>query len=133
MKLLHKLLHALQTIPQNISGRHHPLFALSMIAVSGVLVIGAIAGIVVGAGRARSRSVPNKIPVAAPASLFLQNSLVPPPEPGVPDDYLLYRERKSMWTQQEVDRWFIVPNAEMLQELHNSNEKMISDLLKAAP
>jgi hypothetical protein len=54
--------------------------------------------------------------------LFLQNPLIPPQEPAIPDDYLLFRERTPAWPQAEVDRWFTAPDAALLR-----------DLLKAAP
>jgi hypothetical protein len=103
------------------------------VAIAGAVVVGGIVfAVVLGTGNTKT-PVPGPLPAAANVPLSLQNPLIPPQEPAIPDDYLLYRERKSAWSDEEVDRWFIVPDSNMLRDLHAANGKMISDLLKAAP
>jgi hypothetical protein len=130
-----KLFDVLQNIPHRLPEklRHSPL----VFTVAGVVVIGGIALAIVfgirGATQSGKTQVFRTIPVADTVPLTLQNPLIPPQEPAIPDDYLLYRERKSAWSDEEVDRWFTVPDSNMLRDLHAANDKMISELLRAAP
>jgi hypothetical protein len=126
-----KLLDVLQNIPRRLPGklRHSPL----VFAVAGVIVAGGIVLAIVLGTRSGKTQVSRVIPSAVSVPLSLQNPLIPPQQPAIPDDYLLYRERKSAWSDEEVDRWFTIPDSNMLRDLHAANGKMISDLLKAAP
>jgi hypothetical protein len=126
-----KLSDVLQNIPHRLPERlrHSPL----VFAVAGVVVVGGIVfAVVIGVKNGKPQESLT-MPVAGTVPLTLQNPLIPPPEPAIPDDYLLYRERKSAWSDEEVDRWFTVPDSNMLKDLHAANSKMISDLLRAAP
>ncbi|MDR3284218.1 MAG: hypothetical protein LBS97_03440 [Treponema sp.] len=112
------------------------LFPLVISALIALFVFGGLSAAIVGSirsGSAQKAQEVSALPSAGEAPLFLQNPLIPPEQPGIPDDYLLYRERSSAWSNKEVDRWFIVPDSNMLRELHEANDKMISDLLRAAP
>jgi hypothetical protein len=126
-----KLLDVLQDIPHRLPERlrHSPL----VFVIAGIVVVGGIVfAVVIGVQNGKTQ-VSRTMPVAGAVPLTLQNPLIPPQEPAIPDDYLLYRERKSAWSDEEVDRWFTVPDSNMLRDLHTANGKMISDLLRAAP
>ena len=116
-----------------------PVLQLSCmkLLIIGAVVVGGIALAIVlgtrGASQSGKTQASRTMPAAVSVPLSLQNPLIPPQEPTIPDDYLLYRERKSAWSDEEVARWFIVPDSNMLRDLHTANDKMISDLLKAAP
>jgi hypothetical protein len=108
-------------------------FPLIVSALLAAFVILGILGAILNSVPERNARPQPVMPLAGESPLNLQNSLIPPEGPALPDDYLLYRERHIPWPDDEVSRWFTVPDAGMLRELHESNGALISDLLKAAP
>jgi hypothetical protein len=109
-----------------------PRRTLLLFIGAGVCVIGIAIALIIGLKRSETNNS-GALLSASPVPLFLQNPLIPPEAPAIPDDYLLYRERKRAWSDEEVERWFTAPDDKLLRDLHEANNKMISDLLKAAP
>ncbi len=63
----------------------------------------------------------------------LLQPLVQPDLPEFPDDYYLLRTRDYEWTQSDIDKWFTMPDGILLDELHDANDAMITEILEAAP
>lgn len=63
----------------------------------------------------------------------LHDNLILPEEPGFPAEFQFYRERRSTWTREEAEEWFVAPDEVMLENLENANNNVISDILGAAP
>ncbi|AEE16991.1 hypothetical protein [Treponema brennaborense] len=83
----------------------------------------------------RSCRVPGKRggQVTFSAEFIQKHSFLPPSVPVLPDDYYLLRGKDYRWTAADVSRWFTPPEGALLDELHASNERMIADILGAAP
>lgn len=65
--------------------------------------------------------------------VFLQENLYAPVEPSFSDEYVLHREPVQQWSVEEVENWFTVPNEDMIENLKETNSKIISNLLEMAP
>lgn len=57
----------------------------------------------------------------------------PPEKEPLTEDYYFMRTQVSQWSQEEFDRWFSVPDRDSVEKLGNSNEKMIEEVIGAAP
>lgn len=68
-----------------------------------------------------------------------QNQIVFTQDLMIPDElqkeynYELSREKKDNWETEETDKWFTIPTDTQIEQLSNENDKMISDVIGAAP
>ena len=62
-----------------------------------------------------------------PESFFL------PPEKTLTDDYYFSRETGSAWSEEDVKKYFTVPDQSFIESLSDSNRKTADDILGAAP
>ena len=65
--------------------------------------------------------------------LVLQEELVIPPSAELPKDYNISRKTEEKWTTEETDKWFTVPSDREVENLSKANEKIIDNILEAAP
>lgn len=65
--------------------------------------------------------------------LVLQEELVIPPSAELPKDYNISRKTEEKWTTEETDEWFTVPSDREVENLSKANEKIIDNILEAAP
>ena len=56
-----------------------------------------------------------------------------PAEPEMGNDYILSREQKLQWSEEESLRWFVEPDGKMMDDMRSVNDKLINDLLEAVP
>ena len=63
----------------------------------------------------------------------LKDDLILPDEPGIQQEFQYYHMQKTKWTDEDAAEWFVEPNTQMMEELTGSNDKLISDILEAAP
>lgn len=63
----------------------------------------------------------------------LEEPLIMPKEPGMNGSFQYYREQKSEWTKEDVDKWFTQPDDSMIVEIEDANNTIISDILGVAP
>ncbi len=56
-----------------------------------------------------------------------------PEEPGYKLEYKLSREPQEKWEREEIVEHFTIPEGENLERLSSANEKLILDILEAAP
>lgn len=68
-----------------------------------------------------------------PRQLVLDQPLLVPAGPAAPDGYALSREPPERWTDEEVGRWFTVPAGQEVEKLGGSNDRMILEIIGAAP
>lgn len=66
-------------------------------------------------------------------SATLKDDLILPEEPGIKQEFQYYHLQKTKWNDEDAKKWFIKPNSQMIEELSNSNDKLINDVLEAAP
>jgi hypothetical protein len=119
-----------ENIKNLLSRKKRPLLFI----VLGLLIVFTISGIIViavGSGTPNTAARTTSRTVGAP--LLFMHPPLPPAESSVPDDYLLYRTRRSFWDTKEAGQWFTPPNSAMLEQLHSANSAMIHNLLEAAP
>lgn len=63
----------------------------------------------------------------------IKDDYVFPESINMTDDYYFSREDKDSWSQEEVDEWFKEPDYESIKELSDANNKIINDIIGAAP
>lgn len=71
--------------------------------------------------------------VAQEKTLVLTESPLIPTGPEVQEDYSVSRMSKDKWSEDEADEWFSIPTEKDIQSLGNSNDKIVSDIIGAAP
>lgn len=82
-----------------------------------------------------SRSMPTSVKEKKKPqrSLVLDESLVPPKGPEVPDGYITARRTADKWNAEEINKWFTEPDKAELDNLASSNDRIIEDIIGAAP
>ncbi|MDR3312073.1 MAG: hypothetical protein LBS64_02950 [Spirochaetaceae bacterium] len=116
--------------------RKRPSLALILSAILVILGVSALSVVVIPRILPREPTdstvkIARRVTEAPP--LNLQRPLIPLDVPGLPEDYLLYRQRRSRWSAEEIQRWFVPPDENALKALHSANEKMIMNLLQETP
>lgn len=56
-----------------------------------------------------------------------------PSSPEISSDYMYSRNPKNTWTEEEANEYVTLPNEEMLENLKESNDRLIRDILEASP
>lgn len=56
-----------------------------------------------------------------------------PNGPELPKDYTFSRKTKERWTEEEAQIWFTEPSQKDIDSLSKSNDKMINEIIGAAP
>lgn len=70
---------------------------------------------------------PTVQPFTADAPLFI------PDAPSLTQDYYPSRIPGKTWSSEDIEKWFTTPDEETMRSLENANDKIISDILGAAP
>lgn len=65
--------------------------------------------------------------------LTLTEELLIPPSPAVPDGYNLSRTTKDTWSEEETDVWFTTPSEKEIDDLSRANDRLVQDIIGAAP
>lgn len=74
-----------------------------------------------------------KVSKDAPLNLDITQPFVLPKEPSMNNDYYLSRPKNEVWTQEEAEKWFTIPNDAMLNQLEHDNNNLIQNLLETSP
>ncbi|MBQ9238238.1 MAG: hypothetical protein IJ191_02850 [Treponema sp.] len=56
-----------------------------------------------------------------------------PPSPVASDGYVYSRDKHGRWTEEDAAPWFTPPDATALSDLSQANDRIITDILDAAP
>lgn len=56
-----------------------------------------------------------------------------PSSPEISDGYIYSRNPQKKWTEEEADKYMTLPTEEMLENLKESNDIVIKDILEASP
>ena len=59
--------------------------------------------------------------------------LLAPDGPQEQKDYIASREAKDAWNDADTERWFTPPEGKEMEDLRRANDKIVSDILGAAP
>lgn len=56
-----------------------------------------------------------------------------PDAPEIEKDYFFSRATENKWQKDEVDKWFTYPDEDAMEKLSKSNDKIVDDIIGAAP
>lgn len=65
--------------------------------------------------------------------LILSEKLYIPNSPDLPKDYNISRKTQDKWSEEETEKWFTVPSSKDIDSLSLSNDKIINEIIEAAP
>lgn len=83
---------------------------------------------------ALSKSDKEKDTKSIPQTEILEvEEAVIPDGPKLPKDYNISRPAKDKWTDEEAEEWFTIPGENEVESLSFSNDKIVKDILEAAP
>lgn len=74
-----------------------------------------------------------KTPTIQEAPLVPDQPLLLPEAPSIPDGYALTREPQEKWSKDEGKEYFTVPDKNELDALESTNNKLVDEILGAAP
>lgn len=72
----------------------------------------------------------SKIP--EPLSMGVEVPVIPD-GPKLPKDYNISRKAKEKWSQEDASQYFTLPSQKEIDSLSFSNDKIVNDILEAAP
>lgn len=83
---------------------------------------------------ALSKSDKEKDTKSIPQTEILEvEEAVIPDGPKLPKDYNISRPAKDKWSDEEAEEWFTIPGENEVESLSFSNDKIVKDILEAAP
>ena len=56
-----------------------------------------------------------------------------PDAPDIEKEYYQSRITENQWSKEDINRWFTFPEEDSMNELRKSNDKIVEDILNAAP
>lgn len=74
-----------------------------------------------------------KVPEAQEQPLSPDQKILLPEGPSIPDGYALTRTPKEKWSLEEASEYFTVPDSDSVDKLSSDNDKLIDEILGAAP
>ena len=101
-----------------------------VIVICAALVFMTISALVI---LTRSMPLSVKVKKKPQRTLVLDQTLVPLKGPEAPDGYITTRKTQEKWSQQEIDEWFTEPDSTELDKLAAANDRIIEEILGAAP
>lgn len=93
-----------------------------------LMVLGAIVTLCAG----NSKTDKNQ-KTAEEQKLVLDQPLLVPSAPSIPDGYITTRKTEKKWPQEEIEKWFTLPDESEVEKLGDSNDRIINDIIGAAP
>ena len=83
------------------------------------------------AGSSKAKNSAKK--TAEEKKLVLDQPLMIPPSPSIPDGYITTRKTEKKWPEKEIEKWFTLPDENEVEKLGDSNDRIINDIIGAAP
>jgi len=65
--------------------------------------------------------------------LVLDQALLVPPAPQVPEGYITTRKTEKNWSEEEIEKWFTQPDEAEVEQLGLANDRIIQEIIGAAP
>lgn len=75
----------------------------------------------------------SKSDAAAPEHFEADAPILIPDAPQIEKDYYPSRTTENQWQKDEVDKWFTYPDEDVMKDLAESNDKIVKDIIGAAP
>ena len=66
-------------------------------------------------------------------NLVIDQELLIPNELTINNKYTHVRKKKKKWSEEEANEWFTVPDETEIEKLSQSNDKIVKDIIGAAP
>lgn len=66
-------------------------------------------------------------------NLVIDQELLLPNELTINNKYTHVRQKKEKWSEEEANEWFTVPDETEIEKLSQSNDKIVKDIIGAAP
>lgn len=66
-------------------------------------------------------------------NLVIDQELLIPNELTINNKYTHVRQKKEKWSEEEAKEWFTVPDETEIEKLSQSNDKIVKDIIGAAP
>ena len=66
-------------------------------------------------------------------NLVIDQELLLPNELTINNKYTHVRQKKEKWSEEEANEWFTVPDKTEIEKLSQSNDKIVKDIIGAAP
>lgn len=66
-------------------------------------------------------------------NLVIDQELLVPNELTINNKYTHVRQKKEKWSEEEANEWFTVPDETEIEKLSQSNDKIVKDIIGAAP
>lgn len=64
---------------------------------------------------------------------MLDQPLLVPDGPAVPNGYVTSRQTEKHWSDEDVEQWFTEPDREEVEKLGDANDRIINEIIGAAP
>lgn len=65
--------------------------------------------------------------------LVIDQPLMVPASPVIPDGYITTRKTEKNWSEEEIEKWFTLPDETEVEQLSETNDRIIQDIIGAAP
>lgn len=66
-------------------------------------------------------------------NLEIDQELLIPNELTINNKYTHVREKKEKWSEEEANEWFTIPDETEIEKLSQSNDKIVNEIIGAAP
>lgn len=66
-------------------------------------------------------------------NLVIDQELLLPNELTINNKYTHVRQKKEKWSEEEANEWFTVPDETEIEKLSQANDKIVKDIIGAAP
>lgn len=66
-------------------------------------------------------------------NLVIDQELLIPNELTINNKYTHVRQKKEKWSEKEANEWFTIPDETEIEKLSQSNDKIVKDIIGAAP
>ena len=66
-------------------------------------------------------------------NLVIDQELLIPNELTINNKYTHVRQKKEKWSEEEANEWFTIPDETEIEKLSQSNDKIVKDIIGAAP
>lgn len=104
---------------------------IATIACASLLVVLILLSVIVIQSESKARAL-KKSRIEA-KKLILDQPLLIPEGPVVPSGYITSRKTEKQWSDEEVENWFTLPDSEEVEKLGKANDRMINEIIGAAP
>jgi len=127
--LINSFIERIKDFVENLMEENRQL-ALILAGLVGLLFIFLIL-VVILLSNPEKKDNKKQMPVA-PVVTGTEASFIPD-EAKMPTDYNISRAKKSSWTKEESEEWFTIPSEKEIENLSNSNQRFVDEIIGAAP